>query len=222
LSGKSWVSTFSASVVVLPDQFLLLGVHRDDRLARGEEAPAGPVDVPELGIAVGVLLPFQGLGVGLQAVAEVVEQLPDEAVADRESLLDQGLGQVTGALASPPQRGHRIAAGLRGDQAIQGLQDRGVLVAEALAASPEAPDTTAGEERGIELLRCRLDRRARDARGPTDPRDAAVTQGACFGGEEEPPLPLVEAGEDRGELPFEFLIGSHPGIMGHSVSQEKL
>ena len=43
---------FPAAVGVLPNQFLLLGVHRDDRQALGDGPPADIVDVAELGGAV--------------------------------------------------------------------------------------------------------------------------------------------------------------------------
>ena len=83
LSRKSWTRTSSgwpwrlplpAAVLEIPDQFLLLRVHRDRRLAAAQEPPHAGVDVLELGVAVGMLAPFARLAVGLQAVARLVQQ----------------------------------------------------------------------------------------------------------------------------------------------------
>ena len=46
----------ASSVLEVADQLLLLGVHRDHRLAAPLEGPHRAVDVLELGVAVGVLL----------------------------------------------------------------------------------------------------------------------------------------------------------------------
>ena len=55
-------------------RFLLLAVHAEHRHPGGQGRGDGVVDVAELGIAVRVLGAFQGLGVGLQAVAGLVQQ----------------------------------------------------------------------------------------------------------------------------------------------------
>src|SRR5512142_2134659 len=204
---------FPAAVGVLPDQFLLLGVYRDDRLFLGEIPPADRVDVTELAIAVGVLLALQGLGHRLEAVAQVVEQLTDDAMADGEALPVQGLGQLAGTLAGPPQRGHRVAAGLGSDQGLQGIEDRRGLLANLLATAPRAADTTPGVGWGGEFLQRLLDRGVRESGGPADTPDAAVAQAAGLSGGEEPSLPLVEARQNRGELLFQGSIVVHADIM---------
>jgi hypothetical protein len=60
-------------VLEIADQLLLLGVHRDDRLAGLQGSPDLAVDVLELGVAVGVALPLDRLAVGLEAVPRLVE-----------------------------------------------------------------------------------------------------------------------------------------------------
>lgn len=52
-----------------------LRVDRDHRLASLEVGGHLGVDPTELAVPVGMLRPFLGLGVGLQAVAHVVQQL---------------------------------------------------------------------------------------------------------------------------------------------------
>jgi hypothetical protein len=52
---------FTTFVGVLADQFLLLGVDADHRVASGQEPGGVRVDVPELGVTVRVLGAFLGL-----------------------------------------------------------------------------------------------------------------------------------------------------------------
>src|SRR5512135_3182125 len=221
LLGIALRSPFPAAVGISPDQLLLLGIDRDDRLSLGEIPAADRVDVAELGIAVGVLLALQGLGPRLQAVAEVMEQLADDAMADGEAPLGQGLGQLARTLAGLPQRGHRVAAGLGSDQSLQGTEDRRRLLADLLATTPGAPDTTCGVRWTIEFLQRILDRGVGESGGPADTPDAAVAQGAGLGGGEEPSLPLVEARQDRGELLFQGSIVVHPDIYGQQRASSK-
>jgi hypothetical protein len=169
----------TAPVLEVTDQFLLLGVHGDDRPPGGDVSAAGLADVPELGVAVGALLSLARLGVGLEAVAEVMEQLSGDPMADGESFPSQGLGQLASALAGPPQGRHRVAACLGGDQLLQGGKDR----------------------------------RVRDARSPAHAADAAIAEGAGLGGGDEPPLPLIEVGQDRGKLALQFGVVVYEVIM---------
>ena len=68
-------------------------------------------------------------------------QLADDAMTDGEALPSQGLSQLAGTLAGPPQRGHRVATGLGGDQGLQGIEDRRGLLADLLATAPQAAGT---------------------------------------------------------------------------------
>ena len=212
-SGKSWTLTRSGSpagchsrppLAVLADQLLLLRIHRDDRLPGGDVASAGRVDVAELGVAIGMLLAFESLGGGLQAVAQMMEHLPDDVIARGQPPLLQGLGQLAGTLAGPSQGGHRIAAGLGGDQLLQGLEQLRRGVTELLAAAPGTADSVGVRTRGIQLLQRPLDRDTRKAGGPADAADPAVAEGSGLGGSKEATLPLVEAGEERDEFAFQI------------------
>src|SRR5437763_9187338 len=63
-----WLTTgmpFFTGLGVPSYQFLFLGVHTDHRVTAGEELRGEGVEVPELGVPVGVLVPFQGLAGGL-------------------------------------------------------------------------------------------------------------------------------------------------------------
>ena len=61
-------------------------------------------DVFELSIAIGVVLAFLGLPIGLQAVPEVVEQGCDRLMAHRMTPLAQFLGNPPYTLGGPAQR----------------------------------------------------------------------------------------------------------------------
>jgi hypothetical protein len=73
---------FPALVDERPDQFLLLGVHADYRVASLLMVFDLPADVTELRIAIRVLPALQRLGVGLQAEALFMQQVSDRIGAD--------------------------------------------------------------------------------------------------------------------------------------------
>jgi hypothetical protein len=152
----------------------------------------------------------------------VVEQLADDAMADAEAAPGEGLGQLAGALAGPSQRGHGIAPRLGGYQLLQGGEDRWALVADLLAAPAGSADVAGGQRRRVELLQGPLDRRMGYSGGTAHATDAAIAERAGFGGGEEPPLPLVEVRQDRGELPLQFRFVVHRVIMCDGEKMEQL
>jgi hypothetical protein len=94
----------AARVLVLPDQFLFLGVHADHRLT-GRLMFAGlRVDVPKLRIPVRVLRTFEDLDVGLQAETVVPQQIPDQWSRYPMPGRGQLAREDTGRLRRPPQR----------------------------------------------------------------------------------------------------------------------
>jgi len=92
---------FLPGILVIADQFLLLGVYRDDRLAAPLERAHPAVDILELRVAVGVVRTLLGLTVDLQVVAQVVQQTRYRLVTHRVALADQRLGQVADTFTSP-------------------------------------------------------------------------------------------------------------------------
>jgi hypothetical protein len=80
----------------------------------------------ELSVAVGMT--FFGLAIGLQAVAQRVQQIRHHLMADPVLHPCQFTSQLADALTSPSQRRFRIASSRRFQQALQiGLQ-RDILV----------------------------------------------------------------------------------------------
>ncbi len=82
-----------ASILEIPDQFLLFRIHRDRRLTTVEEPRHLGAEVLELRVSVGMRGPFARLAVALQAVPRLVEQGRHGAVAHRMRLPGQFLGQ---------------------------------------------------------------------------------------------------------------------------------
>lgn len=102
-------------VAEVADQLLLLGVHADHRLAGVSVAASLLVEIPELGVPVGMLAALERLGIGLQAKALLPQQAGDGVRTDPVPLTGQLGCQRAGRLDRPPQRRHRISAFVRLD-----------------------------------------------------------------------------------------------------------
>ena len=99
-----------ARIREIPEQFLLLGVDRNDRRARRQPALHDRIDMAELVVAIRMLGAFFLLPVGLEAVVQRAQQLRHLRVAHWMPLACQRLRQHPCALASPPQRRFGIPA----------------------------------------------------------------------------------------------------------------
>jgi len=139
--GIALRAQLAPAVLAVADQFLLLGVDRDRRLSVRLKRLDLRVDVLELRIPVGMAGAFPGLAVGLQAEAELRQQPAHQLVADPESLLVQGLRQMTLALAHPQQRGLGIAPDRRDHQLLQRRHQARLRLGRRLASRSRPPDT---------------------------------------------------------------------------------
>ena len=122
---------FSPAIPEIPDQFLLLGVDRDDRLLMLQETIRRGIEVLKLRVAIEVRRAFMALPRRLQAIAQIVEEPAHCRRADAPSLLRQRGRQFRATLAGPPQGRHRVAAGQRIDQRLQGVPEARLRVLEA-------------------------------------------------------------------------------------------
>jgi hypothetical protein len=111
---------------VLTNQFLLLGLHGQHRQADGQAGLHLEVDVAELGVPVRVLVALPGLGVGLQAVLQRVQDLGDPHMTDRVPGLGEGASQVAHGLGGPQQRGLGVATRDGIDEGLEGIHQSGV------------------------------------------------------------------------------------------------
>jgi hypothetical protein len=206
----------------IPDQFLLLGVHRDHRLAAALERPSARGDVLELTIAVGVLRPFAGLARRLQVVVQVMQQLGHLASADGVPLVTQRRRQLGGALARPAQGRLGIAAGHRVDQPLQVASQGRVGCCQRPAATSGAPHPARPQRfLGVALLPPQLldagpHGHAGEAGGLGHARNPAAAQGQRFGGRPGAPLALIQ----QRLQPFIL----HPQLRGgvHAAVREQL
>jgi hypothetical protein len=105
---------FATAVLEISHQLLLLHVYRDHRLPALLEPRRLRVDELELGIAIGVLIAFPRLTVGLQAVAGFVEQPRHRAIASSMALTGQLVLLVRKGSPLPRKDEESLAALLSG------------------------------------------------------------------------------------------------------------
>ncbi len=165
-------------VFKVSNQLLLLGVHRNDRLALPQRQLHLPVDVPELGVPVRMVVPFLGLPVALQAVIHLPQQLRHLFVADGVSLAGQFVRQRPGALAGPAQRRLRIAPRQRLDQGLQQRGQLGIMPDQRMPSAARTADAFRGQGGRIQFLNALHDGDPGQPAGPADQRHSAVAQSA--------------------------------------------
>src|SRR5215471_4466389 len=136
--GLAFRGPLPATITELTDQFLLLGIDRHDRLPLPLEDRHPPVDVLTLRIAVRVMAAFKRLAVGLQAVAQVVEEPVDAAFTDSMALVLECRCQPGCALARPAQWPHGVPTCHWINQRLKGLEETWVM----LHQGPSAPART--------------------------------------------------------------------------------
>ena len=192
----------AALIRIGADQLLLLGIHADHRLARGQVRGDLPADVTELPVPVRVLLPLDRLGVALQAVAQLCGQQPGHAVMRHPMPLPAQLtSEIAGRAGGPPQPGHRIPARLGLHQRIQRPGQARVSLGQRPA--PAAFPADAPLQRVIARLQLRRPRRHRlagDPRRAGHQLDPAVPQPARLRAQHQPALPLIQVRQQCPEL----------------------
>ena len=212
LGGLAPGAPLAAAVLELADQLLLLGVDRDRRLTRRDRRRHALVDVPELGVAIGVLRALQRLAVGLQAVAQRTQQRGDRRVVGFVSALAQLAGELSHALGGPQEDLHRVAAAVVGDERLQRLQQHGIGLRDRLAPAAAPPHATLLEPLArVDLAHPLADRVRRDPARARHRRDPAAPEHARLRGRPDPPAALTELRRQSPEpLPDQRLIDHAP------------
>jgi hypothetical protein len=90
-----------SAILEVADQFLLLGIDRNDGLPIRLCGKDFRIDILELGIAVGMVRPFVGLTIVLAREAEFRQFLADTIGTDRMSHRGQRRGELRPALRHP-------------------------------------------------------------------------------------------------------------------------
>src|SRR6266550_5349333 len=83
------------------DQLLFLSVYRDGRLTGPQLLLDRAIQVFKLSVAVWMFAAFQGFLIGLQAVAEIVEEFRHHTMAGLVPLRLELIGQLAHTLARP-------------------------------------------------------------------------------------------------------------------------
>jgi hypothetical protein len=92
---------FTARILEIAHQFLLFGVHRNNRLAVFQEGCGARVDVLKLRVSIHMLVAFAGFAVRLQAITRLLQKLAHHGVADLMSFVRQLFAQLTQTARSP-------------------------------------------------------------------------------------------------------------------------
>jgi hypothetical protein len=173
---------------------LSFGVHADHRLTGSLVVFDLLVEVAELGIAVGMLGTFEGLGIGLQAETLLDEQLAHRRRRDAVTLPGQLFSQVPQRLSRPPQRRHRIPAFVRLDQRQQRRHQTRILRSGALATPAPAahPLGRQGILAAFEFEHTLAHGRSADPGHLRHRPHSAMTQQPGLGGQHQPLLALVQ------------------------------
>ncbi len=164
------------------------------------------VDVAELAVTVRVLGALAHLGVGLQAVADVVEHPAHQRRAGLVAQAGQLLGELARRLHRPAQRRHRIAPALRLDQGVQHHQHLGIEVDRRLAARTWAAHPIRARHPLGQLPGPGDERVTAHAGDLRHPGLTATGEHLHHRRSQEPPLTLVEQWQNRREEPLQRLL----------------
>ena len=197
LVGTALGPIVAAAVLVGADQFLLLRVDRDHRLAGGLKGFNLRVDVFELSVPVDMMAALQALAIDLAAIAEAFEQLRDPGRRDPMPQALQRQRELRMALGDPHQRPRRVAERRRLQKAAQVFQQRGIGSRERRPSAAGAANLRARAIRRRQILQAAIDRAARDSGRPRHGAHAAVSGRARLRRREQPPLPFVQTHAHR-------------------------
>ena len=181
----------AASVLVFADQFLLLGVDRDHRLAGGLMRFDLRVDVLELRVAIGMASAFLALAIDLTPIAEAFEQLGNPARGNAMSHVAQRRGEFGVAFRHPQQRSHRIAERRRLEQPPQVFQQRRIFARQRQPSAAGASNFLSGDGRR-QISQPTIDGAARYSRRPRNRGNAAKPRRARLRRREQATPSFVE------------------------------
>ncbi len=188
-----------SAILEVADQLLLLGIHRDHRVAGGQARLGRRIEVSKLGVTVEMLRPCARLAVGLQTIPPLVQQLRYLLIADAMPLPPQLGGQPAHTLARPAQRRLRIAPRARLDQPLQVRPQRGVVRFQRLAstARPAHPPRRRRGHLPAQFLEAQADPLPREPRGPRHRADPTPAIRQRLGGGHRPSRVLIQLARHR-------------------------
>src|SRR5713101_749261 len=195
-SGMALETPFPPIVFEISDQLFLLGVDRDDRLGTSLKGGHFCRNMLELCIAIWMLTALVRLAIGLQAVAQFMQQVRDFLPSDLKPLLLQFYRQSPDALAGPPQGRLRITARCGFYQRLQRSWQVRLPHHQWFASATRTSDPLGAPGGGVEaqLLQPDMNGSARYPRYPGHRRDATIAQRFGFHCCPQPSFPFIQNG----------------------------
>jgi len=186
-----------ACILEIANQLLLFGVDRDRRLTLGQGRVDRPVDILELGVAVGMVRTLAALAVCLKAVAASAQYRTDAGVTDAMTQIAQGPSNLAKALDRPAKRLLRIAALRRCDDPIEILNQPRICFFQQLTASSRSPHPTIRGHAAREFFQTATNGAAGNPGNSRHRGNAAPAGDQRFARHKNPLLPLVQIRADR-------------------------
>ena len=143
---------------------------------------------------------FQRLGVRLQTIAQLPEQLADYPIAHGIAPLRQRARQLARALTGPAQGRLWVPTGHRVHQPLQLLHNRGRLRAHPLAPPACVPDALSGQYWPGQVLKPPVQRGTIQPRRSGNTGNPTISQHLGIGGSHQAALALIEMRQDGGIL----------------------
>jgi len=147
---KALGQPFLPGVPKLPNEFLLLNIHRHDPLARAVLSDGLNIDVLEPGVPVGVAAASLPLEISLETVARLAQDLGDEPRADGAALRAELLGESPETLAGPLVARFGVAT-RRGFDEESEIASEGEILTDGPLAAIAAPSNAQIRDGVLEL-----------------------------------------------------------------------
>ena len=168
--------------------------------------------MPELRVAVRMIVAFLGLAIALQAIILFVKELGHFDITDRMVLLSQLRRERPRALTDPSQRRLRITARATVNQALQCMQQTLIGFRDRLAPrsrTPDAPFRKACPR--LKFADSLGNRFPGQSTRTAHERHAAIAQSDRFARRHETPCSFVKKWPNRSELLREHRQMTHSG-----------
>jgi hypothetical protein len=182
----------SAFVIIVPQQLLLLRIHRNNRPTPRQCLSHLPVNITKLRIPIRMIFPLFHLPVALQTIVHVVQQLGDFHIADRMSSVRQFSGQCPRTLARPTQRSFRIASGRGFHQPLQGTHQTGIFSCNSVTPCPRSTYPAGRQRLLTQFLHAFRNRHTRQPAGAADLRYSSVAQSRRLAGRCQSPSSFIQ------------------------------
>src|SRR2546423_13418763 len=163
-----WIALFPPGlprIFILADQFFLFGINRDHRALVFSVPLYLRVNIVELLVPVRMYGSFERFDVGLEAVAQFMEEGGHGGMTERVALLAQGSSQLARTLTRPPQGRHGISTRQGLHQGFQRFKDSGLPLHHTLAPTSRVAGSHTDLVPRVAFRETTMDGRPRELRG---------------------------------------------------------